>query len=131
MNLVAITGNLGRAIELRYTTSGMAVAQFSLAVSRGKNKDGEYETDWINCVAFGNRAEALAKYTDKGSKLGISGRLQTSSYEKDGRRVYKTDVMVDNFDFLDSKGTNKGSVSKQAEIDDFVPMDESEDDLPF
>ena len=133
MNLVAITGNLGKEITLKYLPSGDALASFSLAVSRGKNKQGEYETDWINCVAFGKRAETLAQYTQKGSKLGITGRLRTSDYEKDGRKVYKTDVMVDSFDFLDSKGTSKGEAPKPGKVDmnDWEPMDSDLDSLPF
>ena len=129
MNIVAITGNLGKDIILKYLPSGDAIANFSLAVSRGKNKAGEYETDWINCVAFGKRAETLAQYTQKGSKLGITGRIRTGSYEKDGRKVYKTDVMVDSFDFLDSKGASKPK-KENVDMDDFEPMD-MDSDLPF
>lgn len=133
MNLVAITGNLGKEITLKYLPSGDALASFSLAVSRGKNKQGEYETDWINCVAFGKRAETLAQYTSKGSKLGVTGRIRTGSYEKDGRKVYTTDIMVDNFDFLDSKGASKPKKEK-VDMDDFEPMDDDDDfgdGLPF
>lgn len=97
MNNVNLIGRIGRDIDSRYTTGTepKAVARFSLAVSR--NKD---ETDWINCVAFGRTAENIGKYFSKGSQIGITGRIQTGSYEKDGVKHYTTDIIVDRFDFV-------------------------------
>lgn len=96
MNHVSLIGRLARNIEVKNTQSGSQVARFSLAVRREyKNKaTGEYETDFINCTAWGRNAEFLQKYTAKGKQVGIEGSLQVSSYEKDGQKVYSTDVVV-------------------------------------
>lgn len=108
INRSVLTGRLTKDPELRYTTNGTAVASFALAVDRQfKNQDGEREADFINCVIWRKRAEALANYAHKGSLIGIEGRLQTRSYEKDnGDRVYVTELVVDNFAFLDSRNQN-------------------------
>lgn len=96
MNHVSLIGRLARNIEVKNTQSGSQVARFSLAVRREyKNKStGEYEADFINCTAWGRNAEFLQKYTAKGKQVGIEGSLQVSSYEKDGQKVYSTDVVV-------------------------------------
>lgn len=104
MNKFIGTGNLTKAVEIRYTASGLAIANFTLAIRRDtKNKDGEYETDFINCVAYNNTADLVSKYLDKGDKLTVEGRIQTGSYEKDGKKVYTTDIAVDKVEFLNSK----------------------------
>ena len=104
MNKVIVVGNLTKSIELRYTGTGLAVANFTLAIKREtKNKDGEYDSDFINCIAFGNHAEMISKFFDKGSKIGIEGHIQSGSYEKDGKKVYTTDVVVENVHFVESK----------------------------
>lgn len=104
MNKFIGTGNLTKAVEIRYTASGLAIANFTLAIRRDtKNKDGEYETDFINCVAYNNTADLVSKYLDKGDKVAIEGRIQTGSYEKDGKKVYTTDIVVDKVEFLNSK----------------------------
>ena len=100
MNKVILIGNLTKAVEIRYTAQGLGVANFTLAVKRDNGKD---ETDFINCIGYGKTAEAISKYLDKGSKTSIEGRIQTGSYEKDGKKIYTTDVVVDKVEFLNSK----------------------------
>lgn len=106
MNVVVLTGNLTRDPELKYTQSGKAFARFSLAVSNSYNRE---KVDFINCTAWGKTAEIIAEYLRKGSKAGVHGRIQTGSYEKDGHKVYTTDIVVENIEFLDSKQTKNGS----------------------
>ena len=107
MNKVFLVGRLTRDPDLRYGANNNAVMRSSLAVDRQfTNQNGERETDFINIVAFGNRAETMKKYLTKGSQIATSGRIQTGSYDdKDGKRIYTTDVVVDEFQFLDSKGS--------------------------
>ena len=104
MNRVIVMGNLTKAVELRHTATGVAVANFTIAVKREiKNKDGEYDSDFINCIAFGNQAEMITKYFDKGNKIAIEGHIQSGSYEKEGKKVYTTDVVVEKIHFVESK----------------------------
>ena len=110
MNNVALIGRLVRDPELRYTTSGMATASFTLAVdrrlSRQKRQEAEANNqptaDFIRIVAWGKTAELVANYMTKGRQIGVEGRIQTGSYEKDGRRVYTTDVVANTITFIDS-----------------------------
>ena len=82
----------------------MAVVKFTLAINRDtKNKQGEYETDFISCVAYNKTAELISKYLDKGSQLAVEGKIQTGSYEKDNKKIYTTDIIVEKIQFLDSK----------------------------
>ena len=104
MNRVILIGSLTRAVEVRKTRTDLTVANFTLAVNREvKNKEGETETDFISCAAYGKQAELVGKYLDKGSKISVEGHIQTGSYEKDGRKIYTTDVVVEKIQFLDSK----------------------------
>jgi single-strand DNA-binding protein len=104
MNKAILIGRIVNKIELRYTTSNMAVVKFTLAINRDtKNKQGEYETDFISCVAYGKTAELIDKYLDKGSQLAVEGKIQTGSYEKDNKKIYTTDVVVERINFLDKK----------------------------
>lgn len=104
MNRVCLIGNLVKAVEIRYTQGGLGIARFTLAINREiKKQDGTYDTDYINCVAYGKQAEAISKYLEKGSKLSVEGHIQTGSYEKDGKKVYTTDIVVEKVQFLDSK----------------------------
>lgn len=107
MNKVFLVGRLTRDPDLRYGASNNAVMRTSLAVDRQfTNQNGEREADFINIVAFGNRAETMKKYLTKGSQIAVSGRIQTGSYDgQDGKRVYTTDVVIDEFQFLDSRGS--------------------------
>ena len=109
MNKVFLVGRLTRDFDLRYGANNTAVARTSIAVDRQfSNQNGEREADFINIVAFGNRAETMKKYLTKGRQIAISGRIQTGSYDaSDGRRVYTTDVVIDEFQFLDSRASRQ------------------------
>lgn len=108
MNKVFIRGNLTRDVELRETATGKQVAKFNVAVRRDfKNSDGLYDSDFLNCVAYGNLAETIGKYFHKGSGIIVLGHLQTGSYEdQDGKRIYTTDVIVESIEF-DRKESKK------------------------
>ena len=116
MNSINLIGNLTKDFDLKYSQSGTAFVNGSVAVQRRfKNQQGEYETDFINLKAFGKTAENLANYFSKGSKIGISGSLQTGSYEnKEGQRVYTNDVVVEQFTFVESRGANTGGQAQRA-----------------
>jgi single-strand DNA-binding protein len=107
MNKVFLVGRLTRDPELRYTGSNLATMRCAIAVDRQFVREGEERgADFINIVAFGNRAETMSKYLTKGSQIAVDGRIQTGSYDgADGKKVYTTDVIVENFQFLDSKGS--------------------------
>lgn len=112
MNVVCISGRVVRKPEVKYSASGTAMGKFNLAIDRGKDKDGnDRGADFPSVVCFGKTAELAEKYLDKGSKVGISGRLQTGTYEKnDGTKVYTTDVVADRLDFFDTKKESKDDV---------------------
>ena len=105
MNSTQLVGRLTKDIDLKFTESGTAVGNFTLAVNRSfKNEQGEREADFINCVIWRKAAENLAQFTRKGSQIGIEGRIQTRNYENNqGQRVYVTEVVVNNFHLLESK----------------------------
>ena len=98
MNDVNLTGRLTKDPDVRTTASGATITKFTLAVSRWKKDDG---ADFIPCLAWGKTAEIMGQYLKKGSLIGVSGHIQTGSYEKDGARHYTTDVVVERFDFLE------------------------------
>lgn len=124
MNSVSLIGRLTRDVEIRYTSgSQKAFARFTLAVNRRKKDDG---ADFISCIAWDKTAEIMDKYLHKGSLIGITGNIQTGSYESNGRRVYTTDVIVEHLDFLESR--KSGS---QSNDDAFVDVDQTDEDLPF
>lgn len=155
MNNANLVGRLTRPVDLRYTQTGIAYGSFTLAVTRKyKNKDGEREADFINCVIWKKGAELLANYTQKGSLIGVSGPIQTRSYDnQQGQRVYVTEVLVENFDFLESRKndadgfSNAGNINTQnfnknqnlggnfENSDPFISNGDvfnvQEDDLPF
>lgn len=108
INNVTLIGRLTKDIELKYTGSGLAVAQFTLAVARDfASQNGEKETDFINCVMWRKSAETLANYAKKGSLIGVVGRIQTRSYDnQEGQRVYVTEVNAERFNFLEKKAEN-------------------------
>ena len=155
INRVVLVGRLTRDPELRYTANGAAVASFTVAVNRQfTNAQGEREADFINCVIWRKAAENFSNFTNKGSLVGIDGRLQTRNYEnKQGQRVYVTEVVVENFSLLESKNANSSdntnnNTNNQSSnsnnqyknpnnnvSDPFVgngkPIDISDDSLPF
>jgi single-strand DNA-binding protein len=108
----------------------MCIARYTLAVDRrGKKQDGQPTADFISCVAFKNNAEFAEKYLHKGTKIAVVGRIQTGSYtNKDGNKVYTTDVIVDEHEFVESKASNQEE-TKPTENTDFSDMPEA--DLPF
>jgi len=134
-NRVILIGRLTKDPELRYTTNGVAVATFTLAVNRNyKNAQGEKETDFIPCVAFRQLAELCANYLSKGKLAALEGRLQIRSYEaQDGQKRYVTEIVADDVRFLSPKDNNNSS-SSSAGADNFgsfaheVSLD---DDIPF
>lgn len=140
MNSVVLIGRLTRDPELRYTTSQMAVATFTLAIDRPTKADKEKETDFPRIKAFGKTAENCEKYLVKGRMCAVQGSLQTGSYEdKDGKRVYTTDVLANRVEFLEwgdrqqspaSTSTNSQQQSFNADDvpDNFQALDE---DVPF
>ena len=109
MNTVQLVGRLTRDVELRFTSSGTAVGSFTIAVNRNfTNQQGEREADFISCVIWRKAAENLANFTRKGSLIAIDGRLQTRSYDnQQGQRVYVTEVVVNNFDLLESRSVTE------------------------
>lgn len=147
MNQVNLLGRLTADPSVKYS-GDLAIARFTLAVSRRFKKEGQPDADFISCVAFGKTAELIEKYISKGRQLAVGGRIQTGSYEKeDGTRVYTTDVIVENMDFVGSKNDNAGGGNSDNEKpanggaskgngkggskvpEGFEPLDDN--DLPF
>ena len=139
MNKVILIGRLTRDPEVRYTQgdNAMAIARYSLAVDRRFKRDGEPDADFINCVAFGKSGEFAEKYLKKGTKVAVVGRIQTGSYtNKDGQKVYTTDVVVEEQEFAESKNSGSSDNNQSAPANkntDFMNIpDEIEDsELPF
>ena len=116
MNKVILMGRLTRDPEVRYSQgdNSMAIARYTLAVDRraARSNDGEQSADFINCVAFNRNGEFAEKYLRKGTKIAVEGRIQTGSYtNKEGQRVYTTEVVVENQEFAESKNSNGGQES--------------------
>ncbi|MGC6769084.1 single-stranded DNA-binding protein [Enterococcus sp. LJL128] len=109
INNVVLVGRLTKDPDLRYTSSGSAVATFTLAVNRNfTNQNGTREADFINCVIWRKPAETMANYARKGTLLGVVGRIQTRSYDnQQGQRVYVTEVVCDNFQLLESRSASE------------------------
>ena len=118
--------------EVRYSGE-MAIAKFTLAVDRKYKKDGEQTADFIRCVAFGKNGEFAEKYLRKGMKVGITGRIQTGSYDdKDGKKVYTTEIVVEEYTFCESKNANEGSAAPQTNADGWMNIpDNIGEELPF
>jgi single-strand DNA-binding protein len=159
INRVVLVGRLTKDPELKYTPSGAAVANFTLAVNRPfSNQEGNREADFINCVIWRRQAENAANFLRKGSLAGVEGRIQTRSYDnQEGRRVYVTEVVAESVQFLEPKNgnqqqsggapftggndynqnRNQSNQNNQSRTDedpfagDSQPIDISDDDLPF
>ena len=106
MNLVVLHGRVSRDPDVKTTASGQNVARLTIAVDK-YSKDGNRAADFIGCVAFGRTAELLGKYFPKGKEILAEGRIQTGSYEKDGKKIYTTDVVLERVEFCGSKGGEK------------------------
>ena len=125
MNKVILKGNLCRDAEIKANQNGDEYAYFTIAVKRDfKNAKGEYESDFLKCIAFGNNANLVKTYFKKGSGILIEGRLRTGSYEKDGERVYTTDIAVDRIEFIDK-------VEKKNPYEEMGKKVEEDFDYPF
>jgi single-strand DNA-binding protein len=142
MNIITVTGNNVKPIELKYTPSGTAISNGSIAVRRDfKNKEtNEYETDFFNFTVIGKMAEVVANYVQKGDKFGITGRLQNRIWEKDdGSKQYFTEIIVNGFDFPTKQGGNSGNTNQKPNnnsggTDSFTGNGQIQildDDLPF
>ncbi|MGT2744115.1 single-stranded DNA-binding protein [Streptococcus phocae subsp. phocae] len=139
INNIVLVGRMTKDAELRYTTSQVAVATFTLAVNRRfKEQNGERETDFINCVIWRKSAENLANWAKKGALIGITGRIQTRNYEnQQGQRVYVTEVVADSFQILESRNQQQSGQDNSSQNGSSQPfgnsasMEISDDDLPF
>ena len=141
MNKVILMGRLTRDAEVRYSQgdNSLAIARFSLAVDRRSKKDNEEQTaDFISCVAFGKTGEFFERFGKKGTKFVIEGRIQTGSYtNKDGQKVYTTDIVVESAEFAESKSAASGNAApaptpNQAVGDGFMNIpDGLDEELPF
>ena len=132
INHVVVVGRLTRKPELKFTANGTKYTQFTVATQRNfKNKSGEYEADFISCLMWKTAAENFVKFTDKGSLVGIEGRIQTRSYEKDGVKRYITEVVAENFSLLESKKVTESRNDVVQPIEGSPFNGVSDDDLPF
>ena len=140
MNLVILIGRLTRDPEIRYSQGekSTAVARYTLAVDRTYRREGENNADFIGCVAVGRSAELAEKYFRQGTKIAITGRIQTGSYvNREGRKIYTTNVMVETQEFAVSKGETqepapKGSPMPEVDKDGFMNIpDGIDEELPF
>lgn len=138
MNKVILLGRLTRDPEVRYSQGQngeqIAIARYNLAVDRrGKKVEGQPTADFISCVAFGKNGEFAEKYLKQGTKIAITGHIQTGNYtNKDGQKVYTTDVVIDEQEFAESKSSSDRTEARPSANDGFVPIpDDIEGDLPF
>ena len=145
MNKVILMGRLTRDPEVRYSAgeNALAIARYTLAVDRRFRRDGEASADFISCVSFGRTAEFAEKYFRQGLKIAVTGRIQTGSYtNREGQKVYTTEVVVEDQEFAESKGSSSsdgGSYQPagrpspaNASAEGFMSIPEGiEDDLPF
>lgn len=138
MNSVILIGRLTKDIEIKYTTSQMAVARFTVAIDEGYGE--KKKTNFISCMAFGKTAENMERFTGKGKKIGVQGRIQTGSYtNKDGATVYTTDVVADRVEFVEwgdkplGQGMPFGQTQSRAQAVDAAPEGFAaiDEDIPF
>ena len=119
MNKIILVGRLTRDPELRSTSAGFATANFTVAVSRNyKNKEGNYDADFLPCVAFRNTADFVSRYFKKGSLICVEGRVQTRNYDAaDGTKRYVTEVVVENVEFVGGKNENSSTLNNNNYVD--------------
>lgn len=131
MNKVILMGRLTADPELKKTSSDLSMTRFSIAVNRRFAKEGQQQADFINCIAWRHTAEFISKYFRKGNMLAVVGSIQTSSYEKDGRKLYTTEVLIDETYFCGSKSADAQQL-RQVDNQSFGGFDYSADEgLPF
>src|SRR5690625_518681 len=128
-------GRLTRDVDLKYSQNGTAIANFTVAITRRFDKD---KADFIRCVAFKKTAELIAEYVKKGHQVGVEGSIQTGSYEKDGRTIYTTDVIVNNVQFLESRNSpvkpDSTAINRANEMvkpSEGQQVDINDDEFPF
>jgi len=140
MNKIVLMGRLTRDPEVRYSQgdSSMAIARYSIAVDRPTTRNAgsdQATADFINCVAFGRNGEFAEKYLHKGTKILVEGRIQTGTYtNKDGNKVYTTDIVVERHEFVESRNSESGSFASSIPTPDngFINVpDDIDDDIPF
>lgn len=137
MNKTILCGRLTRDPDVRTSVvagGDMCIVRFTLAVDRRYKKDGEQTADFISCVAFGKTAEFISKYGKKGTKFITEGRIQTGSFtNREGQKVYTTDVVVEQVEFAENKKADEGNGQFQPADEEFMSVDESfgEEGLPF
>lgn len=135
MNKVILIGRLAADPEIRFTQSNKCVASYRLAVGRAFKAEGQPDADFIGCVAWGKNGEFCQKYLHKGMKIAVEGRIQTRNYDdKDGKKVYVTEVIVDHHEFCESKSSGQAAPTApaaQATSGGFYDMPDNEDELPF
>ena len=141
MNKAILVGRLTKDPELKTTASGVSVCSFTIAVNRRfRNAEGNYDADVINCVAWRQQADFLSRFFTKGRMVGVIGSIQTRNYERDGQRVYVTEVVADEISFVDGKSQGdsapqsapapSNNTNSFGADDGFIPMP-ADDDLPF
>lgn len=131
LNTCTLSGNLGKAAELRYTNSQLAVVTFALAVNeRRRQSDGSYQdsVNWIDCTMFGKRAEALQPYLGKGTKLALTGHLHKSTYERDGQQRSRVEVIVDEVELMNTRRESQGQDTAPQAVEAASVYDA---DIPF
>lgn len=135
MNSVQLVGRLTKDPDVRYTDGGTTIARFALAVDRRYRSENGPTADFPNCVAFGKTAEFIEKYFKKGMRLGCQGRIQTGSYENnEGQRIYTTDVVIENCEFVESKRQQADSSGGfgAVDADGFASIpDDIDEEVPF
>ena len=120
INKVVLVGRLTKDPVLRKTANGVSVTSFTVACTRRIKQDGQPEADFINTVAWNKTADSVSQYTHKGSLVGVEGRIQTRSFDdKDGKRVYVTEVVADSVQFLESKSAAASNANSNAYVPDY------------
>ena len=130
LNKVLLCGRLTADVELKMTTNGRHVVAFTLAINRPRSKDGAQQTaDFLSCVAWDKTAEFISQYFGKGDSVFICGKLQTRNYkDRDGKTIYKTEVIIDEAQFVDNKTQQTPAPDPMAEYEE---LEGGEADLPF
>ena len=129
MNKVSLVGRMTKEPELKLTSNQKSYCNFTLAVDRKfKDANGQRQTDFINCIAWNQTATFISKYFHKGNRIGISGSIQTRSYEKDGNKTFVTEVLAEEAEFVENTNSTQSSPATQNEP---VAPVEVTDDLPF
>lgn len=127
MNLVVLMGRLTDEPKVYQSQSGSKIVKYTLAIDRYSKEKDNKSTDFINCITFGGTADFAEKYLHKGTKIAVNGSIKTGSYEKDGRKVYTTDIWVTNHEFCESRSASQ---AQQAPTQQTLPTVESFNNLP-